>query len=403
MPCDLLTDLQLISNRVIKEGTKYEFKESFNWANKEKYAKVMASFANSSGGYILFGIKDDGSIIGMNDDDFEDRDSADITKYLNSIFRPAIIWSKSICECYSKKIGVIKVEEAKEKPIISIKDGQEIKEGDIFYRYTALTQKIRYSELKSIIDHERRKFAYELLNGLKMMVDKGPETIKLLDLDKLRDAGEGPIYIIESESSDLEVKLDTASERGTSERAAWKIVKAEGRAIPVPSAECVNINSELIINSFLDRELPSGHDPKLYVQQLPYETSGFVPVYFFIKKANMSVREAIGIIEKAKSTTRGKSTLIKRLTKSEYDFSSHADRGVLERFVSSERSGNELEVQGIKGILQAIRIVPKDYLEDNWFKITEIIRYVYQNHYTDPKLRPELRWAICYIDKTLFS
>ena len=47
---------QLIISR---ESTTLEFKESFGWASMHKYAKTMAAFANTQGGYIIFGVKID--------------------------------------------------------------------------------------------------------------------------------------------------------------------------------------------------------------------------------------------------------------------------------------------------------------------------------------------------------
>ena len=48
-----------IANRIIsRESSWLEFKESFNWNAKDKYAKIIASFANTKGGYIIFGIND---------------------------------------------------------------------------------------------------------------------------------------------------------------------------------------------------------------------------------------------------------------------------------------------------------------------------------------------------------
>ncbi len=404
MSCDLFSGIKITNNRVIelKEGILHEFKESFNWAGREQYARVMASFANSSGGYLIFGIKDDGSFIGLSNDNFENRDPADISLYLNSVFSPAIVWEKLVCEYDGYKIGIIEVKEVDEKPIISHKNGQEIKEGDILYRYTDQTEKIRYPELKSIIEKEKRKYGERLLNGLKMIVEKGPDTVKLLDLDELKDLRGGKLYVIDSKPSDLEVKVREVSESGTSDDIGLKIISIEGKAVPIPVTEFANISSELIAYSFLDRELPRNYDPRGFVERLPYETSGLVPVYFFIKKASMSIEEALQIIRKAKSTTRGRSTLIKRLTGAEYNFGFQTNSNILEPLVNGRKNSNEIRTPEIKYILQAIRSVSKDYLEHNWPKIKEIIRYIYENYYMNPKLRLDLRMAICYCDKTLF-
>lgn len=405
MSCDFISKFQIQDNFVTdpKEGINYEFKENFNWVSREKYVKIMASFANSSGGYLMFGIKDNGSIIGIINNNFEDKDSAEISSYLNSVFSPAIAWIKSVCECNSKKIGVIEVKEAAEKPIVSHKNGQEMKESDIFYRYAGQTEKIKYPELKSIIEEEKRKYGEKLLNSLEMIVEKGPETVKLLDMDELRGAKEDAIYLIDSKASDFEVKVREASESEKSEGIGLKIARVEGKVIPITVTEFANISSELIVYSFLDQELPSSYDPRGFVERLPYETSGLVPVYFFIKKASMSIEDAIQIIKKAKSTTRGRSTLIKRLTGPEYDFGSQTNSNILEPFVSGNKDCNEIKPSEIKYILQAIRSVSKDYLEHNWPKIKEIIRYLYENYYMNSKLRPELRRTICYADKMLFS
>lgn len=404
MSCDLFSGFKITNNRVIelKEGILHEFKESFNWAGREQYARVMASFANSSGGYLIFGIKDDGSFIGLSNYNFENRDPADISSYLNSVFSPAIVWEKLVCEYDGYKIGIIEVKEVDEKPIISHKNGQEIKEGDILYRYTDQTEKIRYPELKSIIEKEKRKYGERLLNGLKMIVEKGPDTVKLLDLDELKDLRGGKLYVIDSKPSDLEVKVREVSESGTSDDIGLKIISIEGKAVPIPVTEFANISSELIAYSFLDRELPRNYDPRGFVERLPYETSGLVPVYFFIKKASMSIEEALQIIRKAKSTTRGRSTLIKRLTGAEYNFGFQTNSNILEPLVNGRKNSNEIRTPEIKYILQAIRSVSKDYLEHNWPKIKEIIRYIYENYYMNPKLRLDLRMAICYCDKTLF-
>jgi len=44
------------------EGFEIEFKEGLN---PEKIARALSAFANTKGGYVLFGVDDDGSIIGV--------------------------------------------------------------------------------------------------------------------------------------------------------------------------------------------------------------------------------------------------------------------------------------------------------------------------------------------------
>jgi ATP-dependent DNA helicase RecG len=50
------------------EGQAYEFKEDFP-AQAHELAKEVAAFATAGGGLILIGVRDDGTVIGLNDND----------------------------------------------------------------------------------------------------------------------------------------------------------------------------------------------------------------------------------------------------------------------------------------------------------------------------------------------
>jgi predicted HTH transcriptional regulator len=72
-----------------RESSTIEFKESFNWGSKEKYAKSLAAFANNHGGYLLFGVADQPRrLVGLSTKNFEMLDEAVITSYLNGLFSP---------------------------------------------------------------------------------------------------------------------------------------------------------------------------------------------------------------------------------------------------------------------------------------------------------------------------
>ena len=405
MSCNFISEFQVTSDKVVnpREGITYEFKENFNWGSKEKYAKIIASFANATGGYLLYGVKDDGHIVGLSNNNFETRDPADIGSFLNSLFTPAIRWGKFICELGGYRIGVIKVEEAIEKPIISYRNGQEVKEGDIFFRYAAQSEKIRFSELKSIIEVGKRMYGEKLLNSLKMIVEKGPESVTLLDLGKLKEAKEDEIYLLDGSLSNSEVKLHRATESEQARGVGIRIVNVEGKAMPITVKEFANISSELIVHAFLDQELPAKFDPIGFVERLAFETSGLVPLYFYIKEADLTKDEAVEIIKKTKSTTRGRSTILKRLSGEEYDFSSSTHDNTLDNLINGSLSVSDLRTSSVRIVLQSIRSRSKNFLEHNWNKLKDIMRYFYDEYYMDPKFRSEVRRTICFIDVTLFS
>ena len=151
-----------------RESITLEYKEAYNKNDTSAYAKTMAAFANHRGGYIIFGIKDNPRIIiGLKNNSFENMKQEQFTEALNSLFAPAIDWvcgivyidvptvnesGEEIIE--NKKIGWIYTEQAEQKPIIAQKnnDSEKIATGDIFYRYRARTQKIKYPEMVKIIE-----------------------------------------------------------------------------------------------------------------------------------------------------------------------------------------------------------------------------------------------------------
>src|SRR3990167_10327858 len=121
---------QSIQNRIIsRESGSIEFKESFNWLAKDKYAKSIAAFANNKGGYIVFGVKNSPrELIGLQSNNFEDTDEAKITGYLNSVLSPEIEYEKFTISMNNKTVGIFKVLPSKNKPTVCIKNDGDLRE-----------------------------------------------------------------------------------------------------------------------------------------------------------------------------------------------------------------------------------------------------------------------------------
>ena len=52
----------------MEEGTRVEFKKSFDARNAEVYRRTLNAFLNTEGGVIFFGIRDDGMVTGVHND-----------------------------------------------------------------------------------------------------------------------------------------------------------------------------------------------------------------------------------------------------------------------------------------------------------------------------------------------
>jgi len=168
-----------------RESCTVEFKVAFHRQSLIEYVKDFAAFANNAGGYLIFGIQNHPHIpIGLKTNRFNEINDENITEIVNEHFAPAIEWERYVHEWNGNIFGVLYIYESKDKPVIAIKDGgrdKEIKSGEIYFRYKARTEKIRYAELKQIIEEriERERKVWQDL--FKKIAKIGPENAAILD------------------------------------------------------------------------------------------------------------------------------------------------------------------------------------------------------------------------------
>lgn len=188
-----------IPNRIVaRESSWLEFKESFNWLSKDRYVKSMAAFANGRGGYLVFGVKNlPKELVGLQSDNFETTDEAKITGYLNSVFSPEIEYEKFTIQVNGKTVGIINVAQAKNKPVICIKNDSELKESDIYYRYNAKSERIKYPELKNLLDRIKEEERKSWMEHFEKISKVGPVNAAVLDVVVGEISGRGGTLVID--------------------------------------------------------------------------------------------------------------------------------------------------------------------------------------------------------------
>jgi len=168
-----------------RESKKLEFKANFNFNSMNTYSKTFASFANSLGGVIIFGIKDSPrEAIGMTNENFENIDTEQITNFLNNHFSPEIKWEMFSFIVDDKNFGVFIIEESSNKPIMCTKETrkQVTNEGEIYYRYTGRSEKIKYADLKAIFDKNKEDEQKKWMEHIERIAKLGPKNIALIDV-----------------------------------------------------------------------------------------------------------------------------------------------------------------------------------------------------------------------------
>ena len=158
----------------------------------------MAAFSNTNGGYIIFGITNaPRTLVGLSTQNFDNQDDAIIAGFLNGLFSPEIHFERFVWTANDKKVGAIHIHESNAKPIVAIKTGDEIRESDIYYRYSARSERIKYPELKTmfdfVIETERKRWIDHLQKVSKIGVDN----IALMDLKEGKIEGHGGTFLID--------------------------------------------------------------------------------------------------------------------------------------------------------------------------------------------------------------
>ena len=149
--------------------------------------------------------------------------------------------------------------------------------------------------------------------------------------------------------------------------------------------------------------IPKSYDPLLFLEQMPYESSGYVPIYFFMKQAGKSKSEFAKIVETSKSTTRGRTTLLNRLRSGDKDFSAPHYGNYFESKFKDLTEFEGMDKDASRSLLQSIRSMNENKIEEYWVKISEFLKYCFDNFYAATNLKNEIRLTFCYLDTKLYS
>lgn len=309
------------SGRLIsRESTTVEFKRNFNKGSKlNEYGRTMAAFANAQGGYLVFGVgANPRTLDGMSNDRFETMDPEELTGFLNQKFSPAIQWEPHLHRRRGKRFGMIYVHESVEKPVIATAEGgEDIHEGEIYYRYRGRSQRVRYPELRSIVEGERQKEASRWLRHFQRIAEIGARDAAVFDLATGTVEGTGGTFVIDR---DLLPKLRFIREGEFKEVSGAPAIKLVGEAQALAAGHVHPIRTRLrptaihwpeIVDYFLRQETPD--EPAEFLRAVAYESSAYLPIYHFMLSARMSLQQAIELIQKTPKTAPARGKLLERL------------------------------------------------------------------------------------------
>nr|WP_321498660.1 ATP-binding protein [uncultured Methanolobus sp.] len=404
---------RLRENRLItRESTKIELKESFNWAKKYEYAKAIGAFTNNQGGYIIFGIKNSPrEIVGMTNNRFEEIDEAHISHFLNECFSCEIKWTKEVHEINGKNIGLFYVYEADEKPVIFRKNNGSdgMREGDIYFRYRGINERIKYTELKKILDREKEKYTKSLFDHLSKIIQIGSGNVAIIDTLSGMIHGKNTTAFIDEA---LIPQLKIVTEGSFDSKKGEPVYRYAGNIEPArifTRRMNIAIRTKDILNAFLEQSIPDGIEPVKYIEQIPYESSWYLPIYFFIEKSGLSKEEIIELINDSESKMQTKGELLDRLRKDEEDFTlTRLESNTLRQKFKSQLLEQNIDFDVIDEsnllrLLEAITHLDKSETTVVKEYVLDLLKKIIDKYYATYKYSYSIRKAICHVDYTLHS
>jgi len=400
-----------------RESSWLEFKKSFNWGSRAKYARTCAAFANAKGGYIVFGVAEKPhTMVGLRSKNFEEIDAAKVTEYFNENLSPEILWEPKIYEFREMQFGLFYVHECREKPVICTKthgEKQELKEGSIYYRYRGQSKNIGYPELRAIFDERTRREQMLWLQHLKQIARVGVQEAGVFDLSTGSVRGPGGTFILDESLLD---RVSFIREGEFREHKGVPAVRIVGEAkivepgiLPVAPriVKTKGIRTDDIVNAFLENaKVP---EPGEYVRQVCFESTAFLPVYHFMRQANLSRRETADMLEGVQSRQQSRKKLIQRL-RSDDDLSleipktryrASKDKQDCRELLLSKGVNADYPTEKLWCVCQAIRMLTPDEIKPRY--IRPLLKTWFNKYYTsnDAKLADNMRRAICYLDSVL--
>lgn len=236
-----------------REQKDLEYKESFNLNGLGEYFRDFAAFANNSGGYIIFGVTDKPRTLkGLSAkslEQFTKIDEEKISGFINEHFAPYIDWEMGVVRIANKSYGVLYAHKAVTKPVICKKsdDRQNIKNGEIYYRYAGRTEVIQYSELANIIESRIKDNNQQWLNKVKKIGEAGPSNIGILDtVSGVMESDQGTLLI----DSELIKEISFIKEGSFHEKKGAKTLKLVGSVKPVGSVEVARVIKKRLTDDY---------------------------------------------------------------------------------------------------------------------------------------------------------
>tara|TARA_R110002051_G_scaffold13808_1_gene45553 strand:+ start:14609 stop:15874 length:1266 start_codon:yes stop_codon:yes gene_type:complete len=391
-----------------RESTALEFKSDFDWDIREsriKYLKSIASFANRSGGYMIFGVSDSPRLISGITKSFMEIDDYQISQFINLYLSPAPDFEREEFVMNGKKIGVMYIHPVDRKPVVCIKSyGNIMSDSSIYYRYNSLSCIINSGDLIHLLEEAKQKENDKWMKLFTSASTVGVHNAGIFDIKSGKiSTQKGNSFVLDENLLKRLKVLDKYSQQEDGAEAVRIIgeIDKTGTVINRPFA----IHDDDIIIGFLgDKDINA---PIEYLEAMCYQSSGFMPIYYYINKTDFNIEDILKKLNKVKTRSQAKKKLIARL-EDDSNILNQRESLVMENTTSVRAKRlryhnqliNEEEIiyknsGEVKRLLEAICNLQLGTF--NFSYVKNVLIDVY-NNYFNSDLSSFIRKTVCYLD-----
>ena len=334
------------------ETDEYECKANFGFKHSGAWIKAIAALTNNRGGYVFFGVQDKNegdavkscAVTGLKSDEFSNADPAEFTKRIKSVLDPTPRVHIVSMQIGEQSIGVMYVEQHPSRPVIATKpEGDQLKEGDIFSRYPGQSNRIKYSDLRALLDERDEQARRDVMPLVERLLALGPKRALVADLDAgVLDDGKRPIVIDPA----LIDQINFIREGEFDDVAGAPTLKLVGNVTTTGGSGRGAITDENVLANFLDQEALVA--PAEYIRfAVAGSNRNWLPIFYFAGCAGLSREELVALVEgTVTSKTKHRAELAHRAAGKRSAKAKH--QGTPAKMLKALMAGEIVEIEGWK-------------------------------------------------------
>lgn len=289
------------------ESQEHECKLGFDPKKLSPIVRAIAALANNLGGYILFGVSNNGFSVEGIDRTFIETDIVQITNKVKAHLSPTpSITAKGTIEFDDKVVGFIRVEKHQDRPVIVYRDGDGLNEGEILFRYPGQSARIKFGDLRSMLDDRDRRAQIALANAAGRVAEVGTANTLIVDTEKnVMDVNGRSILIDEA----LVKSINFIKEGEFETKAGAPALRLVGEVSSLtPRVIREAICQEDIVDDFLHQRIVER--PLEYIRASLAQSKLWLPIFYFARMSKLTNDKIAMEIRELKVSQKGKKKML---------------------------------------------------------------------------------------------